>query len=78
MAKIQPAPCIANGGASDRHLVVSEGSGCVGVCFGAGLLERVHCSEEVLQCRSLGKVRLGWFFWAPRMRCFCGGGLSVF
>ena len=28
MAKIQPALCIANGVASDLHLVVSEGSGC--------------------------------------------------
>jgi len=62
MSKIQPALCGGNGVASDLHLVVSEGSGCIDVFLGAALLERVRCSEEALQYKMLvGRlVNAGW------------------
>ena len=76
MAKIQPALCIANGVASDRHLVVSEGSGGADVFLGIALLERGRGSEEVLQHKMLvgrlvngkqGTVPLGFLFGFPTL-----------
>ena len=62
MAKIQPILCGGNGVASDLHLVVSEGSGCIDVFLGVALLERVRCSEDAPQYKMLvGRlVNAGW------------------
>ena len=54
MSKIQPALCCGNGIRSDLYLVASEQSRVVDVFLGVALLERVRCSEEVLQDKMLG------------------------